>query len=429
MNERLLQFIWQFQYFNTAKLLTIQGEEVTILNPGVYNVNQGPDFLNARIKIGATHWAGNIELHVKTSDYLLHKHQLDKNYHHLILHVVYHNDTDLLHQIPTLELQPRISSVLLDRYATLLHNAPFVSCQSFLPAMSDLQWTAWKDRLVAERLQQKTDYIRKVLDNVNGHWEQCFWQLLSRNFGYKVNADLFELMASSIDLNIIAKHKHSIVQLEALLMGQANMLSECFGDDYAQMLLREHRFLKNKYRLAQLNANPNFLRMRPANFPTIRLSQLAALLYKSNHLLSIIKEENSIDTLKKLFEVSANDYWSYHYKFDEATPYKEKLLGEEMIFNLFINTVIPVLFALGQSFGIEAYKTKALRWLEELPSENNNVIRAWKSFSVATKSALDSQALLQLKSAYCASRHCLNCAVGNHILREPEAISYNELPV
>lgn len=428
MNERLLQFIWQFQYFNTASLRTVQGDEIMVLNPGVCNVNQGPDFLNARVKIGAQHWAGNIELHLKTSDFLLHKHQFDKKFQNLILHVVYHNDTDVLNHIPTLELQPLVSSVLLNRYATLLNNAPFVSCQTFLPALSHLQWMAWKDRLVAERLHQKAGYIIQMLQRVNGHWEQCFWQLLSRNFGYKVNADLFELMASSIDLNLIAKHKSSVVQLEALLMGQANLLLGGFKDDYPQMLQKEHRFLKQKYRLAQLNAYPNFLRMRPANFPTLRLSQLAALLHKSNHLLSVVKEEPSISELKKLFQVSANDYWNYHYRFDEETPYKEKVLGEETIQNLFINTIVPVLFALGDVFANEAYKNKALQWLEALHAENNNVVRGWKAFSVPVKTALDSQALLQLKSVYCAERLCLNCAVGNHILRNSGSTSFDVLP-
>lgn len=416
ITERLLQFIWQFQYFNKDGLKTVDGNRLQILNVGALNKNQGPDFLNARIKINDTHWAGNIELHIKTSDYLLHKHDADINYKNIILHVVWMHDDDSLMHIPTLELQPLVSSVMLHKYASLESNQNFIPCAEMLPALSALGWMKWKERLLIERLEMRTNHISELLTLSANHWEAVFWWLLAKNFGYKVNAELFEAMAQSVPVNVLAKHKHQQIQLEALLMGQANLLKPSYEDDYAKLLYREHSFLTKKYSLKQTAVQPLFLRMRPANFPTIRLSQLAALIYKSTHLFSQILHAEKLSTVKQLFDVSANDYWHYHYRFDELTPYKPKQLGEDMIHNIIINTIVPVVFAYGKVNDVGSLKTKALEWLQQIPAESNHIITNWKKY-ILVNAAFDSQAVLQLKKNYCKEKRCLECAAGNAILK------------
>ena len=286
MTERLLQYIWQFQYFNARNLQTTQGESLQIIYNGTYNTNQGPDFLNAKIKTGSTTWAGNIEMHIKSSDWQTHQHSDDKNYKNVILHVVWLHDATVLLPFPTLELQQLVSSVLLGKYEELMQSALFIPCQNHIKEVSALTFTAWKERLLIERLQQRALYVENLLAQNNQHWEESFWWMLAKNFGIKINADAFEKIAQSIPLNILAKHKNQVQQLEALLMGQAGILDKTFEDDYANMLAREYIFLQKKYGLKKAHAPIYFLRMRPANFPTIRLAQLAALIQQSQHLFS-----------------------------------------------------------------------------------------------------------------------------------------------
>jgi hypothetical protein len=249
------------------------------------------------------------------------------------------------------------------------------------------------------------------------HWEETFWWLLARNFGMKVNADAFESLAKTIPLNILAKHKNQVQQVEALLFGQAGLLDKDFKEDYPKMLKKEYQFLQKKY---QLNKSPQpvyFLRMRPGNFPTIRLAQLAVLITESSHLFSKIKEAGSISEIRNWLNCTANDYWHYHYKFDEACAFKKKTLGATMISNIIINTICPVLFAWGNHHSADKYKTKAISWLEELMPEKNAITTGFQQLNIENKNACDSQALLELKNEYCKKRRCLSCAVGNAILR------------
>ncbi len=420
MTERLLQFIWQFQYFNRSELTTEQGETLQVLHQGQFNNNQGPDFLNARIIIGKTTLAGNIELHLKSSDWNAHHHSADQNYANIILHVVYDNDTEInLHGsvIPALSLSTRIPKLLLKRYEDLMQSQGFVPSQQHLPALSDLGWLAWKERLAAERLQRKSATILELLKQANNHWEEVFWWLLARNFGAKVNADNFEAIAKSIPLCILGRHKNQIHQLEALLLGQAGLLNKEFEEDYPVLLNREYKFYQNKYKIKQVEVKPFFLRMRPANFPTIRLAQLAMIVHQSLHMFSKIKEAVSLNAVKDLFNVTANDYWHYHYLFDEAGEYKPKAIGKQMIENIIINTVVPVMFAYGSYAKDDAAKDKAIRWLTELPAENNTITKQWNFLDVSNANAMESQALLELKNNYCNQKRCLECAVGNVIMK------------
>ena len=262
MTERLLQFIWQFQYFNRDHLQTTKGESLSIINAGTYNVNQGPDFGNARIKIAETIWAGNIEVHIRSSDWNRHAHGKDNNYHNIILHVVWQHDGEIEDgngaELATLDISPLVPKVLLERYEWLMLSQDFVPCQQQLPILGELGWMAWQERLAVERLQRKSGHVLELLAAANNHWEEVFWWMLARNFGIKVNADIFESIAKSIPLNVLAKHKNQIHQLEALLLGQAGLLQFDYDEDYAVLLKREYHFLQTKYSFRPNDKQPFF---------------------------------------------------------------------------------------------------------------------------------------------------------------------------
>lgn len=422
MNERLLHFIWQFQYFNKHNLETTAGESLQVLHPGRLNTNQGPDFSAAKLRIGGTVWVGNIELHVNASDWFAHHHTADANYARIILHVVWNNDVIVPgnsgEPLPTLELQPLVPVIMLQHYTALMQANGPVPCASFLPVLENVAWLAWKERLVAERLQRKADQVLEQLHQAGKHWEEVCWWQLARNFGMKVNAALFEQVARSLPVTQLGKHKHQLHQLEAMLMGQAGLLNGSFTEDYPQLLQREYRFLAKKYTLEPVAKAPDFLRMRPANFPTIRLAQLAVLIQQSSHLFSKILETGSPVALRKLLDVTANDYWHYHYLFDEPTAYKPKKLGKLMAENVIINTIVPLLFAYGIYHQNNRYKEQAVQLLNQLPPEHNAITREWERYGVANEQALDAQALLELKQEYCCAKKCLHCAIGTRLLRQ-----------
>jgi hypothetical protein len=416
MTERLLQFIWRFQYFNNSELQTTTGEDIQIIFPGTYNTNQGPDFSDAKIMIGKTTWAGSVELHVLSSDWKRHKHHKDKNYNNVILHVVWEDDFPN-YNIPVLNLKNRVAKIVLERYERLMNAKGFIPCENEISSIKSIVLYSWKDRLLAERLIRKSAVVETFLNQNNQHWEETFWWLLARNFGIKINADAFESMARSIPVTILAKHKNQIHQLEALLMGQANLLDVKFSDDYPVMLRKEYEFYKNKYRLRPATISPFFLRMRPGNFPTIRLAQLAMVIHQSAHLFSKIKETDSLRTVKKWLDVTANDYWHYHYRFDQSSSFKKKNLGEAMIDNIVVNTLCSMLFAYGHFHNEQKYKDKAVHWLEETTAESNSITNGFQQFGLQNKNARDSQALIELKNEYCNRKRCLECAVGNMLFR------------
>ena len=421
MNERLLQFIWQFQYYQKQDCLTTQHECLHIEKPGMLNRHQGPDFSEAIIRIGTTIWAGNVELHIRSSDWFKHRHTSDANYGNIILHVVWEDDQpvhdSLGNPVPTFELRSRIPGILLERYRLMMETLQVVPCYSFLPAMQELGWMAWKERLAAERLERKSAHVLNLLKQSNHHWEEVCWWMLAANFGIRVNHVLFEMLAKSIPVNILSKHRNRIQQLEALLLGQANLLSGKYEETYPIMLQREYRFLKKKYGLQSVNKQPAFLRMRPAAFPTVRLAQLAALLNKSSNLFSSIKEYEQPDKAMEMFMVTANDYWNDHYCFDEITIRQPKHLGKQMAENILINSVIPILFAYGLYSKEETYKERCIQWLYRLPAEQNRITLSWQKADITHRSALDSQALIELTNQYCVNKRCLDCAVGNKILK------------
>jgi len=422
MKERLLQYLWQYQYFNKNELTTSSGLPLQIIYQGNFNTNQGADFFEAKIKIGNTIWAGNIELHIKSSDWDLHNHSADKNYNNIILHVVWEHDREIKDitgsTLPTLELQNRVSKLLLSKYEALMNTNSFIPCEKHVHSIKDLALISWKQRLLAERLENKASIIFSFLNQNNFYWEETFWWLIAKNFGIQVNSDAFEKIARSLPLSLLAKHKNQIHQLEALLFGQAGSLEKVFEEDYPKMLQKEYRFYKMKYKLIQPGVQLFFLRMRPANFPTIRLAQLAMLINKSTGLFSKVKETESLADVKEFFNLTANDYWHYHYLFDETSSYKKKKLGEQMTNNILINTIVPALFAYGLYHNEQQYKDKAIAWLEEIAPEKNVITKGFAILNYSSKNSFDSQSYIQLKNEYCNNKRCLECSIGNSLLRE-----------
>ncbi len=421
MTERLLQYIWQFQYFNKSELATSSEELLQVISAGTLNNNQGPDFLLAKIKTGNTIWAGNIELHINSSHWNLHKHSTDDNYQNIILHVVWLHDKEIKdaagNNLLTLELQSRVSKLLLAKYEELMKAPFFIPCEKQIHQVNELIFNNWKQRLLIERLQKKSAVIFHHLTQNNFHWEETFWWMLAKSFGTKINGEAFEKIARSVPVNILAKHKNQIHQLEALLFGQAGLLDKEFNDDYTLMLQKEFLFLTKKYQLISPEVKLFFLRMRPANFPTIRLAQLAMLIHCSHHLFSKIKEAVTLNEIKTLLNVTANDYWHYHYMLAEQAAFKKKNIGAQMINNILINTVVPVLFAYGQHHAEQVYMDKSISWLEEIEAEKNTITKGFEALNMLNINSFDSQSFIELKNEYCNKKRCLECAVGNALLK------------
>lgn len=422
MNEKLLQYIWKYQQFNKNNLTLTSGEEVQVLQQGMYNTNQGADFLKASIKINNLKLVGNIELHIKTSDFIKHGHQTNAHYQSLILHVVWEHDKTIEQHFPnpiaTLELKGRIPKHLLEKYEDLMHYENKIACKNYLPVLSHLGWLSYKERLAAERLQTKATEVLKLFESNKHNWEETFWQQLAYNFGLTQNHELFLQTAQIVSHTLLAKNRKSIVSIEALLFGTANLLPKTTPNKYVEVLQKEYAFLQKKYKLQQSVLKPIFLRMRPANFPTIRMAQLAMLVYNSHHLFSLIKETETVEQVQNLFKLAANDYWNNHYSCtDEEHDFKPKYLGMTTINSLIINTVAPILFAYAIYNKQEAFSNKVLNWLSELPAEKNNLTNLWKDYEIENKNALHSQALIQLTKQYCIPKKCLQCAVGNKVLK------------
>ena len=421
IKEDFLHYLWRLKRFPITNLKTTEGEPIQIINVGEHNTHAGPDFTNARIKIGTTLWAGNVEIHILSSEWIRHQHEKDKAYDNVILHVVLEEDQPIFRQngerIPCLELKKMIPPKLSKMYLKLLNNEYWIPCQHQFATVPQITKNIWLDRLLVERLEHKIKLITQSLENNRYDWETSFHQQLARNFGVVVNMDPFELLAKSIPLNILAKHKNNLLQIEALLFGQAGMLEKSFVDDYPKKLQKEYLFLQKKCQLKSLRSESwKLLRMRPANFPTIRIAQFAYLFFQSNHLFSKILAAKNVKELEHMFVVKVSPYWHTHYIFDKISPKRKKTLGKSMIHLLIINTIVPFLFAYGKHKAAENYVDKAMQLLEELPPEKNNQITKWKNLGLEPTSAYQTQALLELKKKYCAEHRCLSCAVGHVVL-------------
>jgi hypothetical protein len=417
VNERLLQFIWQFQYFNKTELRTTKEESIQVISPGLWNNNQGPDFLDAKIRVNNTLWVGTVEVHVLASDWERHHHEKDRNYHNVILHVVWEND-ETEDDMPVLELTDRVPKLLFSRYRELMHSTAFIPCQKSIGLVNELIWSSWKERLLAERLLNKAQGVKIILEQNNFHWEETCWRLLARNFGIKINADAFEEMAKSIPLKLTARLKNELFKLEALLLGQAGLLDKIFMDNYPNELKKEYLYLQKTHQLRMVYLNPVFLRLRPGSFPTLRLAQLAALLRQTDHFFSRIREVNSLKAIRSLLTVTASEYWDTHYRFDEISPLSKKRTGTALVESIIINTLVPLLFYYGDFKDDNSIKDKAILWLEETPPEHNSITAGFSEWGIFIENAWDSQAMVELKTRYCDKKRCLDCAVGNYLLRK-----------
>ena len=422
MKEDFLHFIWQTKRFDLGSLVSTEGEEIEIISFGMHNQDAGPDFLNGRVRIGGTEWAGNIEMHLKASQWYAHNHQVDKAYDNVILHVVLEEDKPVLRnngsRIPCLEMQQRIHPDLTGRYRSLIENNKKIPCYTQFAEVPDYVKRIFMDRILLERLEEKTRFILEELTRNEQDWNAVCYKYIGRCFGLSVNTDAFEMLCHSLDWKILSKHKDNLQQIEALFYGQAGMLEKDFTDSYPNALKREYRFLQSKYGLAAIPTQAwKFMRMRPFNLPTVRIAQFAFFIFKTEFLFSKILAAANVKELRQIFTLHLDNYWKTHYVFDKESKASRKTLGKSMVTLIIINGVVPLLFAYGISIGDESYKEKALHILEGLPAEKNRVTQFWGELDMVAEHAAESQALLHLKKHFCDRKQCLRCAVGNHVLK------------
>jgi hypothetical protein len=420
MTEDFLHYIWQYKRFNVKSLFTTEDAEIKIIKTGERNTDAGPDFCNAIICIGDTKWAGNVEIHLNSSDWILHNHQQDKAYENVILHVVYNEDKPIYRsngeRIPTLLINGLYNEDIYNKYINFLNNKLWVPCLNLFKQADTFIINTWLLRLFTERLETKARHIIQTLDVNKNNMEEAFYCHIARNFGFGVNAEPFERLARSLPLIQLSKHRHDLFQTEALLFGQAGMLSKTFADDYPNSLKKEYDYLQKKYTLSPVDRSAwKFLRLRPSNFPTIRIAQFAYLIHKSSALFSKIIESNSIVEILKHFDLCCSSYWDNHYNFDKAVIKKEKVFGESAKELILINTVVPFLFVYGIVKNDETYKERAIDFMEKTKGEQNTIIRKWKEVGIEAKSALQTQALIEL--SYCNNFKCLQCGIGNQLLK------------
>ena len=413
VNEKLLHYIWQYQLYNKICLESIVGQPIQILSHGWLNHNQGPDFLNAKIKIEDTIWVGNIEIHVNTSDWEKHKHSDDDHYKNVILHVVWNHDKNLNLSFPTIELKSKVAKLLIQKYKLLMESETFIPCEKNIKIVDDLNIKKYIERLVIERLQEKSIFIESLLIENNNNWNETIWHTMARSFGGKINGQAFETIAKSIPLGILLQNRHSLFQIEAIIFGQSGLFNDEFTEEYPNKLKSEYTFLQKKYGLIEPKIRLNYLRMRPANFPTIRLAQLASFVNLQGDLfLSLfqIKEKKEINQWFKIF---ASSFWNNHFTFHQQSINSLKKIGLDTAISIQINAVIPLLYCYGYYHNNETIKMRAIEWLHQLRNEKNSIITAFSKLNVSIKSAADSQAMIQLYTNYCQQKRSLHCAIGN----------------
>lgn len=427
MNEDFLAYVWKFQYFDKTALACTNGQPIAILRTGLQNFNAGPDFLDASIRLADLTWAGAVELHVKASDWEKHQHVTDQKYDQVILHVVWENDRTVTRTngslLPVLELKDRVAPGLWQTYLELRQPKPTIPCEPFLPAIAAITKLTMVERTLLERLEQKALRLRRIYQHANHNWEETAYAALFSGFGFKINQSGFEKLAQALPYKILQKHRHQPLALEALLFGQAGFLTETFNDSYLQQLQREHQFLQHKYSLpGSLHpADWNFLRLRPANFPPVRLAQLAALVAAHPHWFSALLEQKTIKQFEAFFAATPSGYWQTHYMPNRAGKFKTGSLGKSSVHLLLINVVAPLLVAYARETDQPELVERALTLLEQLPPEKNSILSMYEALTFENRSAAQSQGLLQLNREYCLPVKCLHCAIGGRILKQPKA--------
>lgn len=433
--ELLLHYCWKHRLFPLRELVTTDGRSVEVIDSGLHNHNAGPDFFNAKVKIGGTLWVGNVEIHDRSNDWFLHGHDKDAAYNNVVLHVAETINGDVKTQsgnVPP-QMQLSVPQYVKDHYEELLREDRYPRCHKIVPQLSRLMVHSWMSALQTERLEQKTQAIKKRLEQAEGSWEAAYFMTLARNFGFGVNGDAFESWAKCIPLMQVGHHRDDPFQVEAFFFGQAGLLepssitahyqADAMNEGYFTRLRNEYLYLAHKFNLQPMDANLwRFLRLRPQNFPHIRLSQLVTLYTERRTELSRLLECKTTKDLQQLLQTHVTPYWETHYTFGSTSCKTEKMLSAVSINIIIINTAIPILFAYGQHKRKENYCDRAFDMLEELKAENNHITRMWRECGIEVQNAGDSQALIQLKKEYCDRKECLRCRIGYEYMKKKDTI-------
>lgn len=422
MKEELLHYLWQHKLFFTTELKTSMDEFIEVISIGVQNENSGPDFFNAKIRIGEQLWAGNVEIHLKSSDWYVHHHEVDPNYDTVILHVVWQHDVEVYNcennEIPTLELQSFVSKEVLKSYQNLFSKQRrWVNCENDIQSVNAFVLSNWKERLYFERLEEKSILIVSLLQKTKHNWEAVLFVLLAKNFGLKVNADAFMQMATSIDFAIVRKERGNQMKLESLFFGQLEMLNGESESSYFNLLKKEYNYQQKKYKLQDVNrSSVEYFRLRPPNFPTIRISQFATLFNTQQNLFSALMQLKRVDEFYRLLAAKTSSYWEIHYTFEKESAKRTKKLSKSFIDLLLINTVIPLQFVYLKEKG-KPNMNRILELIKQLKPEKNSIVSKFNELNISSKNAFESQAFIHLKKRYCTPQKCLQCAVGNYLLK------------
>ncbi len=419
MTEKLLQFAWQFKLISNPLMINRE-EQIVIVDPGQLNSDAGPDFFNAKIKMGSTVWVGNVEIHLRSSQWNQHNHQQDKAYNNVILHVVLTNDAQVLNEagmeVTTVEVN--VPDYVRTNFDALQQERSWLKCSRYFSEIDPFYIIQYTEALAIERLENKTVLVQRVLENTQNNWEQTCYTLLSRSLGFNVNSEPFEMLSFKLTHAHLLHYTDDLTQMEALLLGTAGFLDELLNeDDYYQKLAQEYRHLQQKYKLQPMEKHLwKFAKTRPSNFPTIRIAQLANIYKHHPQLFAKILDAEDLENLIQLFTIGTSVYWDSHYRFNAPSALRKKKLGRSAALGIIINTVVPLLFSYGKHRGMSSYSDRALVFLDKIEPEKNSMIDAWAKVGVACRTAKETQALLHLRKKYCEVKKCLQCKIGMKVL-------------
>lgn len=425
MKETILHFVWQLQKFNKQGLESTQGESVEVFSVGNPNTDAGPDFSNAKIGIGKITWSGHVEIHVNSSDWNRHHHQEDQSYDNVILHVVWKDDIPIRRNngklIPTIELKGRVSFAMLEKCKSLINSPHAIPCADQIGKANGMEIFSMQQQAAIERLYNKSSLVFELLEQNGMDWEETAYQLLAKNFGFKINGDPFLNLSKQLPLKILKKYSENTIQLETLLFGVAGMLHESPRDDYHSTLMNEYVFLSKKHRLEGNELHVHlwkYLRLRPGNFPSIRISQFAVFISNHPHVFDLFTGFNDAKLLGKTLKLEPSAYWKSHYNFGKHSAKKLNGMGKSSIENLLINTAVPLLAAYSQYTNESKYMDKALSILESINPEKNKITRMWEKLEVSINNSFESQALIELHNNYCLKKKCLSCKIGAGLISQ-----------
>ena len=418
--EQLLHYVWKHKIFSLKELKTTTGQQVEVIDTGLANTDTGPGFFNAKLKLDGVLWIGNIEIHERSSDWFKHGHHADAGYNSVILHIASEIDMEISRsngeRIPQIQLI--CPEAIRTNYKELLETASYPPCYRIIPSLSPFTAHSWMSALQMERFEQKATLLNERLKRCQGNWEDAFFITLARNFGFGLNGDAFETWAHQLPFRAVDKHRNDLFQIEAIFFGQAGILEDSDGDGYYLRLKKEYTYLQHKFGLIPMDASLwRFLRLRPANFPHIRIAQLACLYHRAYGLLSRIMETETLQGVRDILKGGTSEYWLTHYTFGGSSPSRPKTLSNTSLDLLIINTVVTFLYAYGLHKGNPVLCARAGSFLEELKAENNYITRMWEQCGMKTSNAADSQALIQLKKEYCDKKKCLYCRIGYEYLK------------